>query len=455
MPSKRFSKEDTGITSEPTKAELQLSVIEKALDLIAGRSSLDDVVGNVLENLASVLGYTFSAVLLFNKGGNLQVYKYHVTKLFQKLSKKALGLSLSNFVLVKSGRGFQKNFLLKSAIEGKIYKGPDLFSFAYPLLQSKAAATIIQKLSGLRYYYAIPLIVGGKPIGVLAVAQSAKDEKVIDDEELLKKFAQVISIAINDAQLLENIEKKYLELEELHRLQSLDAAKNEFIRVVSHQFRTPLTGLRLQAEYILEKHDLGDLKESETLDAMRAMYDRTLFLIRVLNDVFNTLDIEQGDMVLKKEKADFADIAKDVEVNVRSPFLNKKKILSVDVSRVRSPVMIDADKVRRILIILLTNALTFTREDGKASLEAHFEGKGKKRSLIFSIADNGIGIPKNEQKKIFEKFYRASNAVDMIPDGTGLGLHIVKHFVKLHGGEIAVKSAEGKGTAFTISLPVS
>ena len=91
--------------------DLQLSVIENAIGLISGRSGLNEVIDNVLKNLVSVLGYTFSGVLLFDEEGNLQVYKHHVSRLFQKLSEKALGISFADFVLVKSSKDYQQNFL--------------------------------------------------------------------------------------------------------------------------------------------------------------------------------------------------------------------------------------------------------------------------------------------------------------------------------------------------------
>ena len=102
----------------------------------------------------------------------------------------------------------------------------------------------------------------------------------------------------------------------------------------------------------------------------------------------------------------------------------------------------------------MTNAFVFTDKNGEILLQAKIKGKGKNRALNILISDNGIGIPAAERAKVFEKFYRASNASRAVPNGTGLGLFIVKTFVQMHGGDIGIKDAKGGGTIFDISLPI-
>ena len=195
---------------------------------------------------------------------------------------------------------------------------------------------------------------------------------------------------------------------------------------------------------------------NEAVDGIILIYERILFLIRTLNDIFDVLEIDQGEMKLKKEETSFAETVKDAESVIRQPFVytqNTKKF-TIDIKSVKQPVLIDREKVKRILIILLTNAFVFTDKNGEILLQAKIIGRGKNRALNILISDNGIGIPAAERNKVFEKFYRASNASRAVPNGTGLGLFIVKTFVQMHGGEIVIKTAKGKGTIFDISLPI-
>ena len=179
-------------------------------------------------------------------------------------------------------------------------------------------------------------------------------------------------------------------------------------------------------------------------------------MIRTLKDIFDVLEIDQGETKIKKEETSFAETVKDAESIIRQPFVytqNTKK-LTIDIKSVKQPVLIDREKVKRIITILLTNAFVFTDKNGEILLQAKIIGRGKNRVLNILVSDNGIGIPAAERNKVFEKFYRASNASRAVPNGIGLGLFIVKTFVQMHGGEIVIKTAKGKGTIFDISLPI-
>lgn len=455
---KKDSKSASQFSTEELEIQRQhVQIINKVSSAVAGILSMENILNMVPQTLVDVLGYKICGVQLVDaEKKNIHFLKINAPEAVLRLVKRFLGFSIYDLKIPLTSR---ENYLVRSFRDKKVIASESLYDFNRPFV-SPRIASLSQKIMRLKSIIGIPLLIRGESVGVLSVGSS----KVFADFEIdfLRTFANQISIALYNAQLLEAQKRQYLELEdtyrkleELNRLQSLDAAKNEFIRVVSHQFRTPLTGLRLQAEFVLEKHQQKILNEPEAVEAIEDMYDRTLFLIRILNDVLNVLEIEQGSLIFKKEKTDFNELIKDVEMNIRSPFLNKKKILTIEAPRTAAPIVVDGEKIRRVLIILLNNAIAFTPENGKVSLRCRFEGSGKKRNLVITASDNGIGISKEDQKKMFEKFYRGANAVQMIPDGTGLGLYIVKHFITLHGGTVAVKSAEKKGATFIITLPVA
>lgn len=436
----------------------QIQIIQDVSSAIAGILQVSAILDAVPKALIKSLGYKICSVQLIDEEGkNLKFHKINAPDSVLKAVKKFMGFSIYD---LKIPLTMTKSWLVRSFLEKKEIIGDDLYLFDRPFV-SAGIAHFTQKVMRIKDIIAIPLIIRGESIGVLSVG-SAK--KIAEFEiDFLKTFANQIAIALYNAQLLEEQKAQYAELqaaykklEELNRLQSIDRAKNEFIRVVSHQFRTPLSGIRFEAEYILEKRERGDLAENESMDALILIYDRILSLIMILNDMFDVLEIDQGETKLKRELVSFADVAKEAESIIRQPFVytqNKKKLI-ISVDAVKRPVSIDKEKIKRILVILLNNAFTFTANDGKISLKAKLKNKGKDRMLNITVKDNGIGIPAPERNKVFEKFYRAPNASKTAPNGTGLGLYIVKNFVQMHGGTIIIKDAGNKGVVFDITLPV-
>lgn len=437
--------------------ELRVGIIQEVSRATAGILGIDGIVKIIPEALVKTLGYKFSAIQLLDETKENLIFKnISVPLTVIKILNKAVGLSIYNLrTPLKS-----ENYLARSFQKKKMLESDKIHDFEKPFVGTRVAI-LMQRLMRIHSAAAIPLIIKSEVIGVLSIGSGKALSQA--EKDFFVTFANQIAIALYNAKLLDEQKAQYAELqaaykklEELHQLQSLDRAKSEFIRVASHQFRTPLSGIRFEAEYILEKRERGDLAENEAIDALILIYERTLFLIRTLNDIFDVLEIDQGEAKIKKEETSFAEVAKDAESVIRQPFVytqNTKK-LTIDIKSVKQPVLIDREKVKRIITTLLTNAFVFTGKNGKISLQAKIKGKGKNRALNILVSDNGIGIPAAERTKVFEKFYRASNASRAVPNGIGLGLFIVKTFVKMHGGDIVIKDAKGGGAVFDISLPV-
>lgn len=448
---------DNGAVGEANLQKRHLEIINATALATAGIVDVESISRLISKALVDTLGYKISVFQILGQDNLLYFKNVSTPGIILNLLKKALGLSIYDLKvpLVK-----RENYLVRAFIEKQLIEDRNLHKFARPFVSARAAA-IMQKIMRLQSMVAVPLLIKNEPIGVLSVGSSKKLAGF--EIEFLKTFANQIAIALYNAKLLDEQKAQYAELqaaykklEEMHQLQSLDRAKSEFIRVASHQFRTPLSGIRFEAEYILEKRERGDLAEGEAVDGIILIYERILFLIRTLNDIFDVLEIDQSEAKIKKEETSFAEVIKDAEEIVRQPFVytqNTKKFI-IDIKSVAQPVLIDREKVKRIITILLTNAFVFTDKNGEILLQAKIKGRGKNRALNILVSDNGIGIPAAEKTKVFEKFYRASNASRTVPNGTGLGLFIVKTFVQMHGGDIAIKNAKGKGTIFEISLPV-
>lgn len=278
--------------------------------------------------------------------------------------------------------------------------------------------------------------------------------------EELRRRNQELEFALS--QLSE--EKRKLEEERgklafaLENLQKVDRAKSDFISVVSHQFRTPLSAARWNNEILMEEIsnlNLGE-KQEELLGYVRAVYTKLIFIINILDDVYDVLAIEGKAVVVERKPSHLWEIV-DEALRLLEPETRARNV-QIAFNRGSAPVkeiLIDPHKMKRACLILLRNAIHYSTENGKVNVilrEALLDGKP---ALSCSIQDFGIGIAPEDMGNIFTKFFRAKNAVQASPDGAGLGLYLTKNFIEAHGGVIQVESVLGKGSTFTFVIPQS
>lgn len=254
----------------------------------------------------------------------------------------------------------------------------------------------------------------------------------------------------------EQLQKTVDELEETRqRLETVSKARSEFIDVVSHQFRTPLSSIRWNGELLADA--LAEKKiPDEFADAVDTVRGRSVYLIETLDRVFATLEIETGTLVVDAKPAFLWEIVQDaygqLEKDIKRGGLKWKFERPKDQPR---EIPIDKVKMATVLKIVLGNAVMYAKKGGKIVARINDERIDGLEYLVCTIQDDGIGIPAEDQERVFEKFYRSQPAIHAVADGTGLGMFIVKHFVEAHRGKVWVKSAgEGKGTTVAIALPV-
>ncbi|MBI4993471.1 PAS domain S-box protein [Candidatus Wolfebacteria bacterium] len=229
--------------------------------------------------------------------------------------------------------------------------------------------------------------------------------------------------------------------------QEVDKAKSEFISLASHQLRTPPTIINWHIEMLL-KGTIGNVNDKQR-EYLKEINTANLRMIDLVNSLLNISRIELGTFVFEQHPVDIVEIAKDW-VRGLSQQIKDKKINIVENYDADTPLVpADENIIGIIFQNLITNAIKYAPENGRISVDILRHPP----DVIIKVSDNGCGIPKSEQKKIFTKFFRASNAKEADPEGNGLGLYIVKSMVEQIGGKIWFESEEGKGAIFFVSIP--
>jgi signal transduction histidine kinase len=293
----------------------------------------------------------------------------------------------------------------------------------------------------IRTELATPLLREGIPIGVILIRRTEVRPFTDKQIALLKTFADQAVIAIENVRLFHEIEEKSRQLEAANK------HKSDFLARVSHDLRTPLNAIMGFTRIVLRRLEghIPDLQK-ENLKKVLISAEHLLGLINTLLDLAK---IDAGKMEAVAETFRVEDVINMTTATVE-PLLKDGRVRIVrDIPADLPPLKTDRDKLKQILFNLLSNAAKFT-EQGEIKVSAARENG----NLKLAVADSGIGMTPAALEHIFEEFQQAEKTTASKYGGTGLGLAIVKKFVNLMGGEIVVESEEGKGSKFTITLPM-
>jgi signal transduction histidine kinase len=232
------------------------------------------------------------------------------------------------------------------------------------------------------------------------------------------------------------------------RLQEVDRLKDEFVGLVSHELRTPLTSITGYVE-LMQDDETESLTE-EQAEFLGIVLRNARRLLRLVNDLLFAARLEGGGLDLTLAKVDLTDILVQSVDSARPRAADRGVTLTLEEE---GPMVVlgEADRLGQLLDNLVSNALKFTLRDGSVDVQlARKNGFAQLR-----VADSGVGIAKAEIDHLFERFYRASTAINSQMPGTGLGLYISKAIVEAHGGTIEVESDVGGGTTFQVELPLA
>jgi signal transduction histidine kinase len=237
-------------------------------------------------------------------------------------------------------------------------------------------------------------------------------------------------------------------LHDITREKTVERMKTEFVSLAAHQLRTPLSAIKWTLKMLLEG-DLGPITE-EQRNFIEKTYQSNEKIIELINDLLNVARIEEGRYIYKPLPGSLEDIIQSLINPYKEEAERKKLRFEFKKPTKETPrVMLDVEKIGIAIENLIDNAINYTKPGGQVTISLNYD----KKKIKFSIQDTGIGIPKEQQKRVFSKFFRGANAIRAETEGTGLGLFISKNIIEAHGGEIWFESGENKGTAFYFTLP--
>lgn len=295
------------------------------------------------------------------------------------------------------------------------------------------------------------IIISGKKIDHYQTTRKKKDGTLID-------VAISVSPIKDSAGDISGVSVVVLDIT---KEKEIDKAKTEFVSIASHQFRTPLSAMNWYVEMLLAG-DAGSINE-EQKQYLEEISIGNKRMVNLVDDLLSVSRLDMGEFVLDISQFNLLNMLESV-LKELSPQIIKKKLMIEKMYDKDVPQFLADEKLMRMIFQnLLSNAVKYTPIDGIIKINLLKINKGKKfgertmeeESLAFSVSDPGVGIPLNQQGKVFSKLFRADNVKKTEPEGTGLGLYVVKSVVDQSGGSVWFTSEENKGSIFYVSFPIT
>ncbi|OGK37655.1 hypothetical protein A3F60_01135 [Candidatus Roizmanbacteria bacterium RIFCSPHIGHO2_12_FULL_39_8] len=376
-------------------------VIGVIISRVSKSSKLEEELREEKELTHAIVASMGEGVLVLDTDYDIKLINPQAEKLLETTAKEAVGQKWAEFVKAYVGDQeitFDKRSSVKTLASGEI-KITSIGDDHYYFTRSGRKFPIVAITA--------PLKREGKVVGVVKVFRDATHEKEID------------------------------------------RMKTDFISLASHQLRTPLSAIKWFTELLLDPAAGTLTMEQQGYAAKIAV--STDRMVSLVNSLLNISRIESGRIMIDPKPTDLLELVESVISELKRKMDTKGHKFIINTIDKLAPIPVDPKLIGHVYANLIDNAIKYTQDRGDISV---FISK-KNDEIISQISDSGFGIPVNEQQKLFQRFFRASNAIKHVTEGSGLGLYLVKAIVESSGGKIWFKSEEGKGSTFWFSLPIA
>lgn len=308
--------------------------------------------------------------------------------------------------------------------------------------------------------YTVPLTRGQEVIGFVFIGPVKSGRISRYQLGMLTHINNELAIAVQNAAALDAVKQLNSHLQqriesatdELTRsneqLRDLDKAKDEFVSMASHQLRTPLTSVKGYISMVLEG-DVGKITKDQH-KLLSEAFTSSERMVHLINDFLNVSRIQTGKFQIDRHDADLVKIVTQEVKSLQTTAESRDLNLKLTVPKKPIVLSLDENKIRQVIMNFIDNALYYSPPDSEIVVYLSVTPKEVK----LEVRDHGIGVPRDQQTKLFTKFFRADNARTQRPDGTGVGLFLTKKVIDGHGGRLVFSSEEGKGSTFGFKLPL-
>lgn len=405
---------------------------DKLNKLLVSTYDLEPLLMSVSTLLASELKATFVAIELKEIVGQGQRF----------VGTEKLKMPLKDILAVRrQTTHFRQNVVAVDALDDE--KSKELKK----ILHRNEIAVIVQLASGARRT--------ADGLGYLMLgAKRSGNQYTQQDLRVLETVANELILAIQNALHFEEIQNFNLTLQEKvieatkqlrktnEKLKALDETKDDFISMASHQLRTPLTSVKGYLSLVLDG-DAGPIKPTQR-ELLSQAFTSSQRMVYLISDLLNVSRLRTGKFVINAEPINLAEVITSELAQLKETAATRSLELKYDKPAHFPQLLFDETKTRQVIMNFVDNAIYYTPAGGHITVEL----EDKPTTIELRVIDNGIGVPKSEQRHLFTKFYRAGNARKARPDGTGLGLFMAKKVIAAQGGAIIFESEENRGSTF-------
>jgi signal transduction histidine kinase/ActR/RegA family two-component response regulator len=418
--------------SELSDKVAQLEALQEVGEAVGSSLDLDEVLERVVSNAVRLTNLGFGDITLRTDGGSILEFDESSDSFYVRTAHGSSPDLLKQLRAITIDR--ESTLVGRTAMADQPLEVPDLAQAELdPHLE-------VLFRDGWRSVLAVPMLRGDNTIGVLVIGRRGTGSFPPDVTELLETFASQSALAIVNARLFRELQTKSEELEVASH------HKSEFLASMSHELRTPLNAVIGFSEVLLDRM-FGELNERQD-EYLRDIWNSGKHLLQLLNEILDLSKVEAGQMVLEHSIFSVSGALDWSLAMVRERAALHAITVTVTVADDVGLVDSDELKFKQVVLNLLSNAVKFTPDGGSVTVTARRDGT----ELVVIVADTGIGVPPEDQERIFESFQQGRRGAPR-EEGTGLGLTLSRRIVELFGGRMWLHSVPGSGSTFGFSIP--